>query len=325
MSRLKSAFKPGPALALLCCLLPGPGSGCASEPEVYSYQSVRAHVLNEVGLKSYREGDLETALANFQRALHFAETSDHRPEAVRAHVNIGQILVEQDRWEEGSAHFDEALKIARDLGDDGILFNALEAVGKHRFREEKHGEAESLLQEALEIAKDLESREKQAMALNDLGAVYKETGRTGEALDRLHHALMLYGTLEGRASLEGRGSVCNNLAAIRQDQERYADAWDLLTSSLACYQQLGDPVALVTCHANMANLLEAWGKKSDALIRYERAYSVAKEIPHPRWMEISLQRILYLTQELGMEHLHQEYTKIFKAFWAKYRKKIIPP
>jgi tetratricopeptide (TPR) repeat protein len=283
--------------------------GCASDGEVVSYESRKAHVMNELGLSDYRKGDLQTALVYFQRALQHAEATDNRVEAVRAHVNIGQVLTDQDHVEASGPHFETALRIARDLDDDLALFDALEAMGKHRYIQNRYGDAEALYDEAFKIAKTLEPRDCKARILNDLGVVYEATGRREEALESFHHALFLFENLKGTVALEGRGSVANNLAAIREKQGQFQEAWNYLTNSLTCYQQLGDGEALVTCHSNMGRLLESWGKNSDALLRYERAYGVAKEIPNLRWMEICLVHIVRLSAALGMESLHQSYSK----------------
>jgi tetratricopeptide (TPR) repeat protein len=287
--------------------------GCASDPEEnVSYRSVKARIMNETGIKLHEEGNLKAALGNFNKALDHAMASDNREEAVRAHINIGQILLDQDLLDEAKAHFDAASRIAEDMGDDAMLYTTLQTMGGYLFRMERYGEAEAYFQEAYDIAEDLDSRGKQAMSLNDLGTVYQATGRTHLAVETLLEALHLFENLEGRKYLEGKGSVTNNLAAIREEQGRYADAWDLYTTGLACYQQLGDPEALFKLHTNMAGLLEHWGKKSDALLRYERAFGVAKEIPHRRWMEVSLENIVRLSKDLEMDYLHRRYSKMLE-------------
>jgi tetratricopeptide (TPR) repeat protein len=312
-----------PFLALILSILLT--SGCASEQEMVSYQSVRARVLNETGLNLYRKGDLKSALVNFQKALAQAEASDNRPEAVRAHVNIGQILSEQDFVVEAEEHLRTALRIADDLEDDHLRYHALEALGMFGFKLDRYGMAEEYLLQALDLAEDAASDEKEAMALNDLGAVYKETGRIEQAREAFLRALFLFENLEGRIALSGIGSVSNNLAALREDQARYAEAWSLRARSLACYQQLGDSEALVTCHANMGKLLELWGKKSDALLRYERAFGVAKEIPSLRWMEVSLENILRLAAELDEQLLFEKYGEILETLRKERFGKTKPP
>jgi tetratricopeptide (TPR) repeat protein len=310
------AWKPpaGPwitaAIMIVSGLFAGWGfGGCASDDEVVSFESRKAHAMNELGLTEYRRGELKTALVHFQRALQHAEATDNRIEALRAHVNIGQILTEQNHVEEAGPHFDKALRIARDMDDDLGLYNALEASGRYRYTLGRYDEAEALYQEAMKIAGRQETPVYTARLLNNLGVVYEATGRRELAVEKFNYALTLFENLKGIDALEGRGSVCNNLAAIREDQGRYQEAWNLLANSLTCYQQVGAREALVTCHANMGRLLEKWGKTSDALLRYERAYGAAKEIPNTRWMEICLLHIVRLSAELGMESLNASYSK----------------
>lgn len=306
--------------SILCFLL-----GCASEPEVTAYRSVKARVMNEVGLERYREGDLKNALINFYKALEHAQATDNREEAVRAHINIGQVLSDQDLLEQAKEQYEAALKITNDMDNDLLLYSALEAMGGYYFETKQYDQAEELFEQALDLAEDLEATEEKARTLNDLGVVYQELGRTDDALEKLKYALFLFENLEGLTALQGRASAMNNLAAIRMDQGRYADAWDLYTSCLSCYQQIGDPNALVTCHTSMGGLLEVWGRKSDALLRYERAFGVAKEIPNRRWMEICLSHILRLTQELGMARLHEHYSKISEQLRTDFHGKPGPP
>ena len=313
VSRASIRVKTGTVTAFTCALALFLSIGCASEEKKDSALCIRARAMNEIGLSSYWKGDRKAALTSFGKALSLAEAADSPGETVAARINISRILTEQNRIEEARVHLEKALRTARDIDDDSVLYNALEATGKQCSGMNLLTKAEDCFLEALELAEDLDSRQKQAMALNDLGVVYQKQGLTAEALEKLHHSLALYETVEGRASLEGRGSVCLNLAAIKKEQGKHADAWELMTSSLGCYQQLGDSEALVTCHADMGSLMEDWGKKSDALLQFERAYVVAKQIPSPRWMEISLENIVRLTRELGEEYLHERYEKILKA------------
>ena len=308
-------------LVLLCFVL----SGCASKEKVFSYESQRAHLMNELGLTEYRRGELKLAYTYFGKALRHAEATDNRAEAVRAHINLGQVLSELGEAAASIPHYHGALRIARDMDDDTALYNALEATGRYLFSMDRLDEAEKTFMEALDVAEDLESREKKALTLNDLGAVFREQGRIEKALEKFHYALVLFESMKGFSALDGRGSVSNNLAAVREEQGRYGEAWDHLTNSLACYQQLGNKEALVTCHLNMGRLLEVWGKTSDALLRYERAYGVAKEIPNPHRMEISLQHIVRLSEALKMPSLLEKYRKLLDELRRKYYGNSIPP
>ena len=117
--------------------------GCSSAPEhPEPYRSAKAHAMNEVGLKNYREGRLEDALRNFYNALDHAMASDNRAEAVRAHINIGQVLADQDLLDEAKTHFDAAYRIADDEGDEGLLYSTLRSLRGYMYRTEQYREAE---------------------------------------------------------------------------------------------------------------------------------------------------------------------------------------
>ena len=294
-------------LAILFC------PGCASDEKIVSYEARRAHVMNELGIEEHRKGNLQESVFYFQKALRHAEAADDRAEAIRAHVNMGHVFMEQGETGAAAPHFEEALRIARDLDDDGLLFSALEAVGKLRNAQGRYKEAEDLVRKAREKAEDLETEALKALSLNDLGVVLRNQGRMKEAVEAFHYALVLFESQKGIGALEGRASTCMNLASIRFDQGRYSDAWNMLTNSLSCFQQLGDKNGLVTCHLEMARLLEAWGKESDALLRYERAYGTAKEIPDADRMMKSLENILRLSEALGMSGLHDRYSRLYRA------------
>lgn len=299
--------------------------GCASNDKPISYKSKKAHVMNELGVTNYRKGDLTNALISFQKALDYAEATDNRREAVRAHINIGGIFCEQDSVDQAWPHFETAYNIAQDMDDDSLRFSALQAMGGYMFEKERYQEAESMLTDALDLAEDLDSRRKRALTLNDLGAVYQSMGRKEEALESFHESLYLYENIEGFESLEGRSSVYINLAEIRKEQGKYAEAWDLLTSALACQEKIGNPETLITCHVNMATLLEAWGKHSDALLRYERAFGVAKQALNRRWMEVCMENILRLTHSLGMKDLHAKYSKMAEELRREFHGGVLPP
>ncbi|MFN2164820.1 MAG: ATP-binding protein, partial [Anaerolineae bacterium] len=121
-------------------------------------------VLNEAG-------DLAEARRVLDSALAAAVNMDETGARANALYLLAQNATRVGHWDVALGHLDQAEKLVRGTDDWGSLARVLYGLGDARYRSGQTGEARSACQEALAIARDIGDRLTEMNALNRLGAV----------------------------------------------------------------------------------------------------------------------------------------------------------
>lgn len=209
-------------------------------------RELRARAEQNLGILANIQGDLEEALAWYQRSLDaYRECGDDHGRAIAYH-NLGMISLDASSPEWAERYFEKALQLADRTGDvylQGIcLVSRSELdVGRQRFeRAREYAEdallrfdqigaggakadayrvlgmmfresgrpvqAEARLRTAVSLASSAQSALSEAESLHELALLYQATGRDQPALRALHAAYGLFRKLQARVDLVRVGS-----------------------------------------------------------------------------------------------------------------------
>jgi tetratricopeptide (TPR) repeat protein len=214
---------------------------------------------------SLTEGEamLGRALAIFQdledergqaKALHALSTLERR---IGRHLHPAAL---------GSAvdHAQQALQLARALGDHDSEADAVMALGRAYQGLERYEEAAAALEEARGLVERLGARRDLAIVTLQLAMVAGETGRPSEAADLLDESLAIVRELD---DWQGEAQVLLQLGKLRTDQGRLEDAEALLASATDLWP------AQVQGPGFRAMVLDELGRLRTRQQRYDQAIS----------------------------------------------------
>lgn len=192
----------------------------------------------------------------------------HRVRAARYYGNLALNLAEHDearRWH------DEALLLARRLGDSREVAVCLRNCAQDAYRRDAQDEAEAYLDEALAIAAELEDRLLHERCTGTLGLVKLGRGRAGEAAVKLGEALAIAAEIDADFRLVWQ----MNLASALTEVGRYAEAEAQLrplceettkaTTRCDAYVTLGDLHLRCGRYRDARPLLEAGREQAEEL------------------------------------------------------------
>ncbi|GAB5537227.1 MAG: hypothetical protein Rubg2KO_34760 [Rubricoccaceae bacterium] len=135
--------------------------------------------------------ETESAIQNGESALQiFADLDDAIGQA-RAHTIVGGALRQRKRLIEARAHFESALRLAREKQSVMTEARALDDLGRLEGAEDNHEKALELHREALELREAVGNRQAQASSRLRIGETLIELGRIDEALEALDVARQL--------------------------------------------------------------------------------------------------------------------------------------
>ena len=133
-------------------------------------------------------GETQTAIQNGEAALQLFAQLDHAAGQARAHIAIGGAMRQRGRLSEARAHFESALRLARE--EEALLTEAraLDDLGHLEGVEGHHGAALDLHRKALDLREAIGNRQAQAGSWLRMGESLLALGQPQEALDALQKA-----------------------------------------------------------------------------------------------------------------------------------------
>ncbi|MDQ3949429.1 MAG: tetratricopeptide repeat protein [Gemmatimonadota bacterium] len=239
--------------------------------------ALRARVEQNLGTMANVEGDLDAALAHYERSLEaFRAAGDRRGLAIAYH-NIGMNKADRELWRDADVSFRASLEIAESIGDVNlrglVLLNRTEVhIARQQFDAGKHS-----AEEALRIFDGLGARELKAEAYKCLGVLYRETGRPQLAEARLKTALDLSGEI-GAVAVQAEAT--RELAVLYGQMGRNQETLKLLNSAHRLFGRLNARRDLVDVAAKTSQLegiylevVRQWGSSLESSDTYTFGHS----------------------------------------------------
>ncbi len=220
-----------------------------------SSRELRARVEQNLGILANIEGNLDEALARYERSLQaYRHCGDEHGCAIAYH-NLGMVSADRGRFDAADCYFKESRALADRVGDAYLgalcLVNQAEVdVARQRFENARQN-AEA----ALALFDQLGARGPKADAYRVIGMVYRETSRPALAESRLRSAIDL---AVAAGSVLGEAEASRELALLYQTMGRNQDALRLLNGAHRLFRRLDARVDLVNVGGKVAALESAY-------------------------------------------------------------------
>jgi len=178
-------------------------------------------------------------------------------------------------WDRAVANADEAVAMARALGEPAALAAALVLQGEMRRSRGRLADALAAFREAEELAAGAGERGTRARAIGDRGMVLGEQGDFGGAWESFLAAETLARELGDRQTVAlhvgNRGVVCEVRAELEQALAFHREAEEIS-------RRIGNRLRVAVSLGNQANVLVQRGDAEAGLLCYREAESIAREL-----------------------------------------------
>ena len=234
-------------------------------------------------------GDFEQAKTDYERALHAArQTQDGRLEW-QSILDLGFLWTGRD-YKRAGAYFQQAVDLARHLGDTGLQAQSLNQQGNWLLNTRQITEALATNQEALALFEAQHDQSGMAETFDLLGTVYNLGG------DSLNAVLMYGRAIELLRAVGNRSVLCSCLTM----RATCASPWSGYTcctvnwSFAACERDVAEALhlaremewAAVEAFAEIyfGGILASFGQLSAGLAHGQQGLRLATEINHQQWI-----------------------------------------
>ncbi len=200
-------------------------------------ETTSAHIKNSLGMIHHYGGDLERALAYFEKCLERNQKSkDLQGEAALLN-NISQIYHSKGDYDQALIYLQRSLPIQRAVGDREGEAAILNNMGGIAYRKKDYEQALDFLQQSLMIDRDLENLDGVAHSLTNIGEIYRSQENDPEAQKYYLEALSI---LQKTGNRKNEAVTLNNLGQIYLALGDYQQALVYLHKALSIQQELGD-------------------------------------------------------------------------------------
>ena len=188
--------------------------------------------------------------------------------------NLGNAYSDLGDAKKAIEYYEQALKIAREIGDRREKAIVLAIWGSiHDLGDAK--KAIDYYEQALKIAREIGDRRGEGNGLGNLGLAYSDLGDAKKAIDYYEQALKIAREIGDR---RGEGSQLGNLGKAYSDLGDAKKAIEYYEQALKIAREIGDRRNEGICLGNLGNAYSDLGEAKKAIEYYEQALKIAREI-----------------------------------------------
>jgi tetratricopeptide (TPR) repeat protein len=207
-------------------------------------------------------GRSDEALDCYSEMLVRAYRLNLRSRGGSAHARIGRLFRDMGRLEDAEIHFDCALSLFEDSGDERGVASTIDDIGKLFWLRGDYEEALSATQRALGLRRKIGDRRSIALSLNNLGLVYQDSGQFKLALDAFEQALRIRRDI---GDIVGVSISLNNLGTVAQDQRDDHRALQLFLEAYEIAKETGDRNRIALILTNLGETYNRLGETTKAI------------------------------------------------------------
>ena len=234
-----------------------------------------------IGQAQRIKGDYPSAIAALEKALALAQPQDPAQQALLL-SELGLVYSLQGQLQTALRLYRRALTLTKSTADRAQQAGMLDKIALSYLKFGRFSEAIQSFQQALQISQELKFTFGEANTLNNLGVAYSKLGQRDLALKHHQQALRLFRDLQSTAAAAraraSEATTLNNLAAIHTDGAQYDAALASYRQALAVAEKLDNPRLWATILNNIAIVHEQQNRPALALSHYKQSLNAAREI-----------------------------------------------
>ena len=233
-------------------------------------------------------GEFEQARSDYARALETARSAHDQSAEWESLIALGFLWAGRDYTQAGT-YYEQALELARTMGDPLTLAHSLNRMGNWHLNTERPLEALCYHQEALATFQSMNDQHGLAETLDLLGMAHYLSGDLFQGTANYQQAVALFQQLGDRqglvSSLAQLTVACgNDLMGPALLVLSFADSLNSGEQALKIARDIGQRSAEAFTLFNLAHILGSRGEYTRALQMVQEGLSIAEQIGHRQWL-----------------------------------------
>lgn len=263
--------------------------------------------MTSLGRVFHQQKRFKEAIAAFQRSADISKQLDDQQEWAIARTSQAVVLHEQGCfWLQQHRCLDEAEQVLRrsqaiceELDNQHSLVMVLNSLSGVLKRQGRLDEAEDILRRSQAISEALNDPQSLAKVLNSLGGVLERQHKWHDAEKILRRSYDLAQKLEDQ---RGQAIILNSLGQVlykQRTEEKIELAFMYFRASVKLGEQLDDSSHLAKVHTAMGQAFLAKGDTEQAIVEFDKGFTIDEHLQNPRGLEIVIRRLTYVLTKLN--------------------------
>jgi adenylate cyclase len=222
----------------------------------------------EFAQKSYNN---QSAIEYFRKVLPLLQPEDQ----IEIMLKSGEVEQLIGNWNESSNLFQEALSLARSIGDVSAVGWSQAATGELQRLKGEYDRALQWFARARKAFEKVDERQGLAQVYHYSGNVALQRGDLDQAESLYEQGIALRREIN---DLDGIASLLNNMGIVAEFRGDFEAARSLHGEALSIRRQIDDPRAIAFSLGNLGHILRRMGNLAEARLRLEEAIGIQREI-----------------------------------------------
>lgn len=227
---------------------------------------------------------------------YYSKVLSGDPNRVDALFASGALELRNDNPRGAMDHFNHALTLSIQLGNDETKGTALQGIGVCYRQLNNQDEALRYFQQALEVRRKLVDKRGIAMTLNVMAQIEEQNGKSDAALKAYQEALQLRREIGDKGGL---GDTLLDLGGFHLDRGQYDQSLPLFKEALQVERELGDEGSQGLCLNNIGLIYLYKGDNENALTYFQQALDLRQKSQVPEDIALTLQNLAVTSEKLG--------------------------
>jgi tetratricopeptide (TPR) repeat protein len=188
---------------------------------------------------------------------------------------LGFVYFDLRRHEEAFDHYQNALPICQEIGDQWCEAIALLGLSRAYRHLGNYEEALSRSKRALRICEEIDDPWSQTLALLNIGTTHRKLQRFQEAIDCFHQALTILCPVHDRSS---EAMTLQNLGTTYRDLKRFEEALEHFQRACSVYRKIGDRGGEAHTLRDIGDTLHDLNQMEEAAKHWRQALAIFEDL-----------------------------------------------
>ena len=259
-------------------------------------EASQINILNELGGAYESLSEFNQAIDFYDQALSIAKKLGDRKSEAVSLNNLGESYRNIGKYQQAIQLYQQALKFFRELGDRNSEAASLGNLGIAYKSLGQYQQAIQFQQQSLEIRREIGDCNGEANSLGNLGISYGSLGQYQQAIHFHQQSLEIFRKIGDR---NGEASSLGNLGVSYNSLGQYQQAIQFFHQSLEITREIGDRNGEANTLGNLGIAYKSLGQYQQAIQFYQQSLEITREIGDRNGDAIALNNLGIAFKALG--------------------------
>ncbi len=278
--------------------------------KVYGDEKTLSHSYNRLGLVYFREGNITKAFENLKIALSLRIKINDKEGISSVYFNYGNIYYEISDYTKAIDYFFKSLKLKKELKDFEAAARLEFNIANVYLQSNDTAQAIKIFNNLIHTFKSIKKESNAALVYSTLSLIYNAQNKHSMALSCINNAIGLSNSISNKVWLS---NIYCNSGLIYLTNKDFIKSNEAYQHAILINENNGNKQGLAEAYNGIGDLKNIEGKTQEALIYFNKAYTISKELGFYLLIRNVSENLFRLYKKTGDFKKSLKYYEIFSS------------